>query len=119
MPGGNPAHRLSRGCLVDNQYRLHPQQRKALHKWCEMVADTLNYQGMDMRKTLRNDIEIAWTKDNVKEYIYKPVLEALTGKESTEEQSTLDPTEIVDILVKHFGEKFGVELPQWPSHAKD
>ena len=44
-------------------------QNSALHLWCEMVAKHLNDLGMDMRKTLRQDMDIPWTKSSVKEYI--------------------------------------------------
>ena len=97
-----------------NEYRNHPKQRNALHKWLEMVADTLNESGLDMRVVLKQHVPIRWTKSSAKEYLYKPLLEALTDKESTEEQTTTDPDEIVDILTKHLGEKFGLELPPFP-----
>lgn len=98
----------------DSEYRNHPKQRGALHLWLGMVADTLNDAGLDMRVVLKQSVPIRWTTSGAKEYLYKPILEALTGKDSTEQQTTTDPDEIVDILAKHLGEKFGVVLPPFP-----
>ncbi len=91
-----------------------PAQRKALHLWCEMVAETLNASGLDMRVVLKPTVAINWSKDAVKENLYKPILKAATAKESTEEQSTVEPDVIVDYIVRHLGDKFGVTLPAWP-----
>ena len=90
------------------------RQRGALHLWCDMVADTLNDAGLDMRVVLKPTVAINWNRYTVKENIYKPLLLAMSGKDSTEEQSTIDPTVIVDYLTRHLGEKFGVVLPPFP-----
>ena len=97
------------------KYRDHPQQRRALHKWFQLFADTLNKADLDMRVVLKESVPIKWNKDGVKEYIFKPVLEAAKGYESTEDQETTDIDEIIDYIIKHFGERFEVELPPFPS----
>ena len=38
------------------------QQNKALHKYFEILADTLNEAGLDARVVLKPEIEIPWTK---------------------------------------------------------
>ena len=90
------------------------QQNKALHKYCEMLAESLNDAGLDLRKTLRHDIEVPWTKDLVKEYLWRPIQEAMTEKESTTDLTTVEPSEIHTVLSRHLGEKFGIYVP-WPS----
>jgi hypothetical protein len=91
------------------------KQRGALHVWCQMMADTLNNAGLDMCKTLAHKAEIPWTMTSLKEYVWKPTLKALSDKDSTEDQSTVDPSEVYLVLARHFGEKMGVTVPAWPS----
>ena len=94
-----------------------PKQRKALHLWCEQVAEVLNAAGHDQRVVLKESVEIPWDKLAVKERLYKPILEAYSGKTSTEDQSTVEPDKIVDFLAVNLGEKFQVVLPQWPDRS--
>lgn len=51
----------------------------------------------------------------VKEHIYKYLLEIQTNKSSTEDQSSMEPSEIVSLIVRHFANR-GVILPPWPSY---
>lgn len=91
------------------------RQNKALHLWFTMLANDLNNAGLDMRVVLKPEIDIPWTPANVKEHIYKPILKALTLKESTTQMDTKDPTVIWDIINRHLGEKFDFEVPAFPS----
>lgn len=90
------------------------QQNKSLHLFCEMLADALNDSGYDMKKTLKQDIEIPWNKDRVKEFIWRPVQKAMIGEESTTNMNTVDPSEIYETINRHMGEKFGIHV-DWPS----
>ncbi len=45
------------------------QQNKALHKWCQQIADTLNAEGLYMTGIFGNPIE--WTMELVKTQIVK------------------------------------------------
>jgi hypothetical protein len=83
-----------------------------------MLADALNDSGYDMKKTLRQDIEIPWNKDRVKEFIWKPVQKAMIGEESTTQMNTVDPSEIYETINRHMGEKFGISVP-WPSYFNE
>jgi hypothetical protein len=91
------------------------KQKNALHLWCNMVADTLNAAGLDMRKAVREEIDIPWTKESVKTYLWKPLQQYMTGYESTKRPSRTQYPEISDTLVRHFACKFGVQLPPWPT----
>lgn len=91
------------------------KQNNSLHLWLEQVAETLNDNGFDMKKTLKPEIDIPWTKTSAKEFLYKPILEAMTNKDSTTDMDTLEPSIICDVLSKHIGEKFGVVLPPFPN----
>jgi hypothetical protein len=95
-----------------------PAQRGSLHVWCDQVAAVLNDAGLPMeKKALFSDdmIEVDWNLYLVKEHIYKPMLKVLTGKASTEKQTTVDPSKVAEHLVRHFSSK-GVVLPRWPSN---
>lgn len=73
-----------------------------------MLAETLNDSGLDMRKVLKPGVDIPWTSENIKEFIFRPIMKAQLGKESTTELSTVDIDKILDTITKHLGEKFGV-----------
>lgn len=91
------------------------QQNKAMHKFFELLSEALNDAGLDMKKTLREDWEIPWTPENVKNHIWRPVQEALLDKESTTELDTTDPGDIYSVINRHMGEKHGIHVP-WPSN---
>ena len=90
------------------------KQINSLHLWLGQVAEYLNSCGLDQRKVLREDVSIDWTKESAKTYLYKPILEAMTGKKSTMDQDTVEPSKVADTISRHMGEKFGVTLPPWP-----
>ena len=89
-------------------------QRKALHLYCELLAQSLNNAGLDMKKTLKEEIEIPWTKDLVKEHIWRPVQVAMTGIDSTTKLETVNCSEIYEVLNRHTAQKLGVSVA-WPS----
>jgi hypothetical protein len=96
-------------------------QRGALHVWCQQCADFLNEAGeLRERKMILGDgsQSIPWTMLTFKEDVYKVVLAAVTGKQSTESQSSVDPGEICQLIRKSFHDKRGWDLPVWPSNKK-
>lgn len=100
--------------LKPQSYRT-PQQNSALHLDFTLIADALNDAGLEMNKVLT--IDIPWSPYAVKEFLWKPVMKAKTGKESTRE---LDKTsgeidEIHDIIMRTLGQKHGVEYIPFPS----
>ena len=64
------------------------KQNKSLHLWFRLLADTLNEAGLDMRTVLKPSISIGWNDKTIKEYIFKPILEAMLLKKSTTEMTT-------------------------------
>ena len=113
------AKRRAKGQSVCVKYEspeshISTKQFNALHVWCGEVALLLTQCGLDMKAVLKPEVDISWTKDSVKQYLYKPVLEALSGKQSTTEQNTLEPSAVADHIARHLGEKFGITLPPWP-----
>jgi hypothetical protein len=88
-------------------------QNKSLHLYCTNLANALNDAGLDMKKTLKPEIEIPWTCQSVKDHLYKPILKSLTGKDSTIDMDTKDPSIVYEILNRFMGEKHGITV-QWP-----
>lgn len=86
------------------------QQNKALHKLYELLAEELNDSGLYMQKVLKPTVDIVWTRENVKEYLWRPIMKAQLGKESTTELTTKEIDDIFDTLNKHLGEKFGLHV---------
>lgn len=93
-------------------------QNNCIHLYCQQMADALNAAGLDMRKTLKPEIEIPWTKESVKEHIWRPIQEVMTGKRSTTEINTVDPSEIYEVITRHMGEKHGIFV-QWPHEGPE
>lgn len=89
-------------------------QNRALHLMFEHLSQELNDAGLDMRKTLKPGVEIPWNKNTVKEYLWRPIQKAVTLKESTTKLDTKEIDKVFEILLRHMGNKFGVEI-QFPS----
>jgi len=89
-----------------------PTQNKALHLYFELLAHELNEQGLELSKMIRADIP--WTKNRVKEMLWKDVQEEFLGKKSTTELTTREVNEVYDIINRAVSEQ-GVTL-YFPSH---
>ena len=92
-------------------------QNNAMHKGFEIVATTLNAGGLDMRKVLKPEIEIEWTTESVKKYLFKPVMKIMTGKTSTTALGKTDGEieKIWDTVMRFLGEKHHVDYVPFPS----
>lgn len=99
------------------------QQRKALHVWLEQLAEALNDGGIDQtiffEKYVKKGFKIPWSKHSVKEVMYKPILEAMSGKVSTEEMNTAEPSQICQILGQKLSELTGITPPPFPSRFNE
>lgn len=90
-------------------------QNRALHLWFRFLAETLNDAGLDMRTVIKPEIEIPWTEHSVKEYLWRPVQDAMLQKKSTTEADRTEYTEVRDVIARHLADRFGVQVPEWPS----
>ena len=86
-------------------------QNKAMHLWFTMLADEFSDAGLDMKKVLKPEIDIKWTPEAVKEYIWKPVQEAMLIKKSTTELNTDEITKVYEVINRHTAEKHGISVP--------
>jgi len=94
-------------------------QNAALHLWCRFMAEVLNDAGLDMRTVVKPEVEIPWNTHSVKEYLWKPIQRAMQGKESTTEANRTDYTEVHQALARHFAQRFGVTVPEWPKRKEE
>lgn len=109
VEGQNLPVEPSKGTWTDNQ-------RKAFHKGCEELADYLNAHGKDMRAVLKHDVDIPWSKDTVKEFIFRPIMKAMYGYEShTELKKIEEVSKLWDVAMKHLGERVEVEYMEFPN----
>jgi len=93
-------------------------QNRAMHKFFEMLSQDLNLAGLDMKRTLKPSVEIPWTAITVKEYLWKPIQDAMLEKESTTELSTKEVNAVYETLIRHLGEKFGITT-EFPKDEKE
>ena len=86
------------------------RQNSAIHVYFELLARALSEAGLDMRKTLKPGVEIPWSGNTVKDYLFRPIMKAQTGKDSTTELTTKEIDAVYDTLNRLLGEKFGVTV---------
>lgn len=100
---------------MDNSQKQYTKrtdrQNRALHKMFQILADELNGAGLDQRKVLKPAIDIPWSRDSVKNQIWRPVQKAQLGKKSTTELTTVEIDQVFDTINKHLGERFGLHVP--------
>lgn len=90
-------------------------QNKALHLYFQLIADRLNDAGLDMKKVLTN-VDIPWSQNAVKEYLWRPIQQAQLQKTSTTELTTKDIDPVFETLNRHLAQ-FGV-TEAFPSIAE-
>jgi len=89
------------------------KQRKALEVYCKLLAERLNAAGYDMRMMLLPGVDIPWSQDRVKEFLWRPLQMAVTGHKSSTKPEKKQYIEIYEILNRHTAQKRGISLP-WP-----
>ena len=87
------------------------KQNRALHLWFTLLANAMNEAGYDMKKVIRDELDISWTDYNVKEYLFRPLMKNLFGYKSSNELKTGDIDKIYDIINKTISERTGVHVP--------
>jgi len=94
-------------------------QNKALHKYFELLSESLNGYGFDMKHVLKEQVEIDWTPEMVKKYLWKPLQDVMFSKKSTTELTRKEINQVFLTVDKYLGEKLGVELPRFPSNEPE
>lgn len=94
-------------------------QNNALHLYFKWIADqfnnlgwTYNYQNPFNGHT----IELAYTPNLVKDFIWRPIQKVLFEIESTTELTSQQINDIIDVLTLHFGKSgIKIDFPSWQS----
>ena len=110
-------YRTFRPDIVEEKQRTN-QQNKAMHKYFEQVAEALNEAGISRVEYAElvksRGIELSWSKENVKEDMWKLIQNALLKKASTKELAKIEVDSIYDEMNNFLGSKFGVHV-EFPS----
>ena len=89
-------------------------QNNCIHLYLSRLADALNDAGFDMRKTVREEIDIPWNAERAKDVMWRGIQEAMFNTRSTTDLSTVQAQEVYQVLDRHIASKTGVSVP-WPS----
>ena len=97
-----------------------PQQRKAIEKYCSMVAQAMNDAGHSVQTAFTADVAIS--QENIKESMFKVVMIALypdavdeDGKPTTTKLTTDQVTHVYENMNRITSERYGVGM-DFPSH---
>lgn len=93
------------------------QQNRALHKLFTMMSDEFNTLGLDMKVIMKPEFKIWWTPEAIKKDLFKPVMKAMYGIESTTELNTAQVSKVYEQIARVIGEKHGVHIP-FPSEQE-
>lgn len=95
--------------------KLTREQQNSLHLFCQQLADELNNAGLDQRVVLKPGVQIPWNKQAIKDMLWRPIQLAMTQKESTTElDKHMEIDAIHSTLMRHLGEKFGIDYIPFP-----
>ena len=113
------------GAVIDVTLKVEPeisdQQRKAIYVYCNLLAKAFNKAGIMRRLILPGgmEIETSWSKESVKDDIWRELQKALCGSESVND---LEPREVNEIY-KHINRDVAapqgvhVPFPRWEDLA--
>jgi len=89
-------------------------QNSALHVYCEMLAKSMNDAGYQFVIIINTkETECDWNMQRVKDFMWRPIQEALKKEKSTAKVSTKDYPEIYETLNRHTATRLGISI-QWP-----
>jgi len=83
-----------------------------------MVAESLNDAGYDMKKTLKPEVEIPWSGNTVKEFLWRPIQDAMIQQESTTALTTDQVSAVYSVLSRHLSAKLGVNVSFPSAHGE-
>ena len=106
-------------CGHETGQRTLPQNN-SLHLGFSQIAQTLNDSGLDMKKVVKPEIDIPWTTQSVKDYLFRPIMKALTSKESTTELNKHEEINLAwETMMRFLMEKHHIEYVEFPHWDKN
>ncbi|MCP3675799.1 MAG: hypothetical protein GY829_15210 [Gammaproteobacteria bacterium] len=103
-------HYLRMTCKTGDLRTL--SQNAALHVFCTQVSEALNDAGFDFRVFVKPGYPVPFNENLVKEYLWRPIQKAITGKNSTTQPKVNEYILIYDALNLKLAEH-GIHVP-WP-----
>lgn len=88
-------------------------QNAALHLFCKQLANELNNAGYDFRTFVKEGYPVPFNENLVKDFLWRPIQEAVTGKVSTTKPERGEYSQIYDVINLKMAE-YGLHVP-WPS----
>ena len=107
-----------RRVIAEKESKRTSLQNNSLHLWLAQVAEILNDAGIDQilfLEKLSGKAEIPNTSISLKQRFWKPILKAMTNKESTTDMNTKEPDVIYKTASRVLSTNFGITPPPWPS----
>lgn len=89
-------------------------QNRSIHLYCKQVAEALNEKGLGVTAVLKPEIQFSML--TIKEQLFKPILSALRGKDSTTQMDTHEINAVYDVMNKALSEKYGIHI-EFPSEG--
>jgi len=91
--------------------------RKALQESYPDDKDKLIQRVIDHIEASKTTADIPWNEKNVKEVLWRPVQDAMTGENSTQKLNKTELNEVYKVLNRHIAESTGVTIP-FPSEEQ-
>lgn len=84
------------------------KQNRSVHLYCTLLAQAFNEAGLDMKVVLKPSVDIEWTCESVKQYIWKPIQKALLGTDSTTKlkRGEKEIDQVFDHINRHLSQRF-------------
>ena len=97
---------------LDTDKKRTTKQNSSIHLYCDMIAKELNEHTSFNYVGLKGDnIELMFTMSIVKETLFKPIVMALYGHDSTTKLKTNEIDKVVDTITKYTSERWKFSIP--------
>lgn len=63
-----------------------------------------------MKRVLKQEVDIPWTTETAKNFLWRPIQKIYINKKSTTRLTKKQVSEVYDILNRMLGEKFGINV---------
>jgi len=90
------------------------QQNKALHLYCELLAETMNDAGYDQRLVMpkmKEGFLVPWTQESVKRVMWHSIQKTMFDEESTKKLTTEQVSDVYRVIDKWTSENLNISLP--------
>ena len=105
--------------MTDTEEKRTLQQNKSLHLLFDLIAKSLNEAGYDIIKTtkvMKKGIEIPWSRESVKELLWRFIQKSIYGKHSTTQLNKKEEIDVIYMtLCRFLSERLNIEPPAFPS----